>query len=269
MKKKLAAVLVVIVAAFVMVAAAVAHNGALAVSATCNTQTGNYDVVWTVTADTAGQGPIKIFASNRASIPVGTVTGTSKTFTESVAGTTTFISAAITLRWDHDGFKANGSASKELAGNCKKPTPPPPPYDACPNLEGNQATVPAGLIKDAQGNCVTPPVTPPPPPQQTRQGYCDPATGEYLNLFVGQDKVEPYASRHLVPAVAGSCPQVNIVVPPKVVPPVAVPPEAPKAKPPVKITTKKVAIKHAKPKKHVIKKKHPVKKPAIPAPPTL
>ena len=37
---------------------------------------------------------------------------------------------------------------------------PPPPTDACPNIEGNQATVPAGMVKDGQGNCVTPPPTP-------------------------------------------------------------------------------------------------------------
>ena len=34
---------------------------------------------------------------------------------------------------------------------------PPPPTDVCPNIDGNQATVPAGMVKDGQGNCVTPP----------------------------------------------------------------------------------------------------------------
>ncbi|MFH1070564.1 MAG: hypothetical protein V1794_13185 [Candidatus Glassbacteria bacterium] len=29
--------------------------------------------------------------------------------------------------------------------------------DVCPNISGNQATVPEGMIKDADGNCVTPP----------------------------------------------------------------------------------------------------------------
>jgi hypothetical protein len=46
---------------------------------------------------------------------------------------------------------------KDASGNC---VTPPPPTDECPNIQGNQATVPAGLIKDASGNCVTPP----PPP---------------------------------------------------------------------------------------------------------
>jgi uncharacterized repeat protein (TIGR01451 family) len=51
---------------------------------------------------------------------------------------------------------------KNEQGNCVTPTPP---TDVCPNIEGNQADVPAGMIKNEQGNCVTPttPTTPPPP----------------------------------------------------------------------------------------------------------
>lgn len=37
----------------------------------------------------------------------------------------------------------------------------PPPVDVCPNIAGDQATVPAGMIKDAAGNCVTAPTPPP------------------------------------------------------------------------------------------------------------
>lgn len=50
------------------------------------------------------------------------------------------------------------------------PTPPPPPTvtptppDVCPNIEGLQTSVPSGLIKDVQGNCVVPP-TPTPLPE--------------------------------------------------------------------------------------------------------
>ncbi|MEN9603946.1 MAG: hypothetical protein RL545_635, partial [Actinomycetota bacterium] len=32
-----------------------------------------------------------------------------------------------------------------------------PPTDVCPNIAGNQATVPVGMIIDGGGNCVTPP----------------------------------------------------------------------------------------------------------------
>lgn len=42
-------------------------------------------------------------------------------------------------------------------------TPPPPPVDVCPNIPGNQGSVPSGLIKDSNGNCVEPPTEPPPP----------------------------------------------------------------------------------------------------------
>ena len=43
-------------------------------------------------------------------------------------------------------------------------TPSPPPVDVCPNIAGTQETIPAGMIKDAAGNCVTPPPPPPPVP---------------------------------------------------------------------------------------------------------
>lgn len=43
----------------------------------------------------------------------------------------------------------------EVDGNCV----PPPPIDVCPNIDGNQTTIPSGLIKDANGNCVPPPPT--------------------------------------------------------------------------------------------------------------
>jgi uncharacterized repeat protein (TIGR01451 family) len=49
---------------------------------------------------------------------------------------------------------------KDAAGNCVTP-PGPPPTDVCPNLDGVQATVPPGMIKDATGNCVTPPTPAP------------------------------------------------------------------------------------------------------------
>ncbi len=60
-----------------------------------------------------------------------------------------------------DGLQTSVPAGlvKDANGNCV--TPPPPPTDECPNIEGNQATVPAGMVKDASGNCGTPP---PPPP---------------------------------------------------------------------------------------------------------
>jgi hypothetical protein len=35
--------------------------------------------------------------------------------------------------------------------------PPPPPVDVCPNIAGDQPTVPAGMVVDPAGNCVAPP----------------------------------------------------------------------------------------------------------------
>ena len=58
--------------------------------------------------------------------------------------------------FNEDGTPNAGHEQDHL-GAC---SPPPPPTDVCPNIEGNQATVPAGMVKDEQGNCVTPP----PPP---------------------------------------------------------------------------------------------------------
>jgi hypothetical protein len=46
----------------------------------------------------------------------------------------------------------NGCAERELSEN-----PPEQPRDECPNIAGNQQTIPAGLVKDGSGNCVAPP----------------------------------------------------------------------------------------------------------------
>jgi hypothetical protein len=37
---------------------------------------------------------------------------------------------------------------------CFTYSPPPPPTDVCPNIDGIQTTIPAGMIKDSAGNCV-------------------------------------------------------------------------------------------------------------------
>lgn len=56
------------------------------------------------------------------------------------------------------------SGSDDVKNGCRyqiiiivDPTPPPPPPDLCPNIAGNQATIPPGMIIDGSGNCVTPP----------------------------------------------------------------------------------------------------------------
>jgi hypothetical protein len=46
---------------------------------------------------------------------------------------------------------------KDGNGNCVEP--PRQPADVCPNIEGLQTSLPAGFVRDASGNCVCPPVT--------------------------------------------------------------------------------------------------------------
>ena len=59
-------------------------------------------------------------------------------------------------------YSAQGRLIKARNGGTGSCTPPP--IDECPNIAGNQATIPAGMIKEANGSCVTPP--PPPPPTE-------------------------------------------------------------------------------------------------------
>jgi hypothetical protein len=47
---------------------------------------------------------------------------------------------------------------KDSNGNCVQPHHQPP-TDACPNLEGFQSSIPAGFVRDSSGNCVCPPTT--------------------------------------------------------------------------------------------------------------
>jgi uncharacterized repeat protein (TIGR01451 family) len=74
------------------------------------------------------------------------------------AGTTTFVTLTISVNavYGPGGhFNNNGTpqAGHELDyfGPCV--TEP----DVCPNIEGNQHEIPDGMVKDEQGNCVTPP----------------------------------------------------------------------------------------------------------------
>ena len=68
-----------------------------------------------------------------------------------------------TVTWN--GGSDSDSASVQVGCG----TTPPPPPDVCPNIEGNQATIPPGMVKDGQGNCVTPP----PPPTVTTDEHMD------------------------------------------------------------------------------------------------
>jgi uncharacterized repeat protein (TIGR01451 family) len=69
-----------------------------------------------------------------------------------------------TVTWN--GGEDSDSASVQVGCG----STPPPPADVCPNIDGNQASIPAGMVKDAQGNCVTPP---PPPPSGNTDEHMD------------------------------------------------------------------------------------------------
>jgi uncharacterized repeat protein (TIGR01451 family) len=78
--------------------------------------------------------------------------------------------------FNEDGTPKAGH-EQDYLGPCQTT---PPPTDVCPNIGGNQATVPEGMVKDEQGNCVTPP--PPPPTTQTT-----PPTDEFMDVQVIKD----------------------------------------------------------------------------------
>ncbi len=84
------------------------------------------------------------------------------------AGTTQFVTLTISYNaaFGQAGhFYEDGTPRAGHEDDYLGPCNPPPPTDVCPNIEGNQADVPAGMVKHEQGNCVTPttPTTPPPP----------------------------------------------------------------------------------------------------------
>lgn len=96
--------------------------------------------------------------------------------------------------------------STDPDGECYIP-PPPPPTDECPNIDGTQSEVPAGMVKDDEGNCVLPP--PPPPPVDV----CPNIPGDQVEIpvyYVFDDE--------------GNCVTEPPVVPPVEEPPVEEPP---------------------------------------------
>src|SRR5262245_2958900 len=117
--KRLAIGVIALVAVGVLAPSAFAHNSGLSVGAVCNTATCQYDVTWTVgPTDYLNYSP-EISSSNRAAIPVGTaLTTANTTFTESVPGSTTSISASITVKWTQDNYTVNLTKLLQLAGNC-------------------------------------------------------------------------------------------------------------------------------------------------------
>src|SRR3954470_4131936 len=163
------------------------------------------------------------------------------------------------------GQNWNAAGAAIYANGCNAPaTPPPPPTDACPNIAGVQTSIPAGMTKDASGNCVTPPVTPPTdvcsniegvqtsvPPGMTRDAAGNCATPPVVPGPPTNTTVTVTVDKVTVDKVV-----VNTVVIKKVV----IQKQKAKAKKVVKKAKKKVAKKKAKIK---VKAAHKVLKPSV------
>lgn len=116
-----------------------------------------------------------------------------------------------------DTRTGGGQEGEPNISGCPPPVVPP---DVCPNIDGNQATVPDGLTV-VNGDCVEPPCdtadpngecyTPPPPP-------CD-QTDPNGGCYVPPPPPPPVEPPVVVPPV-----EPPVVVPPVVEPPVVVPP---------------------------------------------
>jgi hypothetical protein len=151
-------VLTLIALALALPATANAWTYSLSGTAACNPQTGQYDVSWTI--DNSSE-PQTLSFSSRLGAGSASARG-SATQSETVSGSTTSASLAVSGGWPSDLGPYSRSASVSLAGDCHAPVTPtvappivaPPMGDDCSNLEGVQGSVPEGMIKDSEGNCV-------------------------------------------------------------------------------------------------------------------
>jgi hypothetical protein len=163
------------------------------------------------------------------------------------------------------GQNWNAAGAAIYANGCNAPaTPPPPPTDACPNIAGVQTSIPAGMTKDASGNCVTPPVTPP-------TDVCSNIEGVQTSVPAGmtRDAAGNCATPPVVPGpptnttVTVTVDKVTVdkvVVNTVVIKKVVIQKQKAKAKKVVKKAKKKVAKKKAKIK---VKAAHKVLKPSV------
>ena len=89
-----------------------------------------------------------------------------------------------------NGHQPHGDFIMYDGAICPPPPPPPPPNeptDVCPNLEGDQATVPDGY-ELVDGNCVQPP--PPPPPPNEPTDVCPNIDGDQATVPDGYELVD-------------------------------------------------------------------------------
>jgi hypothetical protein len=108
-------------------------------------------------------------------VPTGTFGPLSHTYPASVKSA---LQACVVTYHNKDAKKTAGGSTRQTDNSIEEnednlpmvcftfsppPPPPPPPTDVCPNIEGAQTSIPAGLSKDAAGNCVPPALVPSPP----------------------------------------------------------------------------------------------------------
>lgn len=138
-----------------------AHHPQLSGQVACQPD-GTKLVTWTINNWSGTSLAMTITGINRSiGVSVGTVVQTSVQGTETFPGNAHGnVTLTVSGSWPND---ATGTTSRNLnlGGNTCPQPPPPPPVDVCPNIEGNQASVPEGMELDEQGNCV--PIPPPPP----------------------------------------------------------------------------------------------------------
>jgi hypothetical protein len=124
-------------------------------SAKCDSATGQYVVTWTLDNRSEPE-TLTVRESNRtAAVAVGSTVGkrTTADFVERLAaGTTGSVTLTVKGNWPSDKVLRTRTATVSLAVACVPP-------DVCPNITGIQTSVPAGMVKDAQGNCSPPPPT--------------------------------------------------------------------------------------------------------------
>jgi hypothetical protein len=140
-----------IVAALFFAPGALAWTFSASGSVACDTTTGEHVITWSIDNRTEPE-TLTIRASNRASVPVGSTVAARavRQYTERLAGSTTgTVNLTVKGNWPSDTTQRTRYAYVTLGAGCVA--------DVCPNLGGVQQQVPTGLVKDAAGNCVSPP----------------------------------------------------------------------------------------------------------------
>jgi hypothetical protein len=121
-------------------------------SAICDSSKGEHVITWSIDNRTEPQ-TLTIRETNRGAVAVGsTIAAHSiRQFTERVTGSTGgTITLSVKGNWPSDQTLRTRTASVSLSATCLA--------DVCPNIEGVQTQVPSGMVKNASGNCITPPM---------------------------------------------------------------------------------------------------------------